>query len=129
MPELSRTDQRRITFLSLLSSASISLSPEDAYAQASEWLVALENDGLFESNPTPQRSERSARPASSSRPSSRGRDERKAPFTGQMQNPGGPPTEKQVDLLLDLTEDYTEREIKAMTKQQVSDLISDLKKF
>jgi hypothetical protein len=129
MPELSRTDQRRITFLSLLSSASISLNPEDAYAQASEWLVALENDGLFESNPTPQRSERSARPASSSRPSNRGRDSGRPAFTGQMQNPTGPPSDKQVNLALKLTNDYTEDELWEMTKEEVSNIISDNKKF
>jgi hypothetical protein len=118
--------------LSLLSSASIALNPEDAYAQAGAWLLQMDDDGFFASDPTPQRSERSARPASSSRPSnsgSRGRDNSRQPFTGQMQNPDGPPSDKQVDFLLTLTDDYGRGEVKAMTKQQVSDLIQDLKDF
>jgi hypothetical protein len=43
-----------------------------------------------------------------------------------MQNPNGPPTEKQVGKLLSLTNDYTEDEIWDMNKKEVSDLISDL---
>ena len=67
-----RTEQRRITFLSLLSSASAVAAAEggDAYGQASTWLVQMEEDGFFEEERAPARptrapSGRSDRPASS----------------------------------------------------------------
>jgi hypothetical protein len=44
-----------------------------------------------------------------------------------MRDPDGPPTEKQVNMLLQLTDDYIEDEVWEMTKKAVSDLISDLK--
>lgn len=137
--QFSKTDQRRITFLSLLSSAATTESLRDdpdntaVFESALIWLQRMEDEGFFEAGdtrPTPQRSERSARPASSSRPSnsgSRGRDQR-GPFTGQMRDPDGPASEAQARLIAQLTDDYTESDIlNDFTKQQASDLIQELK--
>jgi hypothetical protein len=118
--------QRRVTFLSIFETL------QGDYDASIEVVDKLTADGFFDearSNPTPQRSERSARPASSSRPSNRGRDSGRPAFTGQMQNPTGPPSDKQVNLALKLTNDYTEDELWEMTKEEVSNIISDNKKF
>jgi hypothetical protein len=131
MAELSKTDQRRITFLSLLSSAATLGTDSNPYATAIDWLAAMEDDGFFASNPTSQRSERSARPESSSRSSNngpRGRDRDSKPFSGQLRDPDGPPTDNQVNAVLKMSDDYTRRELEDMTKQEVSDLINDLKR-
>ena len=136
--QFSKSDQRRITFLSLLSSASqlstgLGGSGDEAYNQAFDWLEAMERDGFFEeapaSRPTspPSSGPRPTlpRPASLSRPPTRGRDNQ--PFTGQLRDPDGPPTDKQVAAALKLTDEYSEDDLYSFTKQQVSDLISDLK--
>jgi hypothetical protein len=44
-----------------------------------------------------------------------------------MRDPDGPPTDKQVDFLLQLTDDYTVTEASNMTKKEVSELIEDLR--
>jgi hypothetical protein len=134
---LSRTEQRRITFLSLLGSAATAGS-EDPFSQAEAWLANMVEDGFFDepaearaSRPTQQRSERSARPASrgqSSKSGSRGRDQGSQPFSGQYRNPDGPPTDAQVGAVLRMSDDYTEDELWDMTKQEVGNLISDLTK-
>jgi hypothetical protein len=106
---------------------------EGSFSQALTWLEDMEREGFFEearSNPTQQRSERSARPASrgqSSRSGSRGRDQASQSFSGQYRDPDGPPTEKQVEAVLKMSDDYTEDELWDMTKQEVGNLISDLK--
>jgi hypothetical protein len=126
MAQFSITDQKRITFLSLLSSAA-QFDAADPYNKAIEWLGRMDEDGFFEdeaARPTPQRSERSARPASRGQSSSRGRDQARG---GGMRDPDGPPSDKQVKFLLQLTDDYTEDEVYDMTKKEVSDLIEDLK--
>jgi hypothetical protein len=136
--QFSRTDQRRITFLSLLSSAATATQDQDlSYGLAIDWLGRMEEDGFFEAEtarpifeaetarPTQQRSARSARPASRGQSSSRGRDQARG--NGGMRDPDGPPSEKQVAFLLRLTEDYTQDEVYDMTKKEVSDLIEDLK--
>lgn len=129
--EFSVTDQKRITFLSLLSSAAtLDVSGEDPYELAGAWLEQMEKDGFFEeSRPTQQRSEPSARRGSSSRQSSGGNRGRNGGggFSGNMQNPDGPPSDKQVNFLLTLTDEYSRREIEDMTKADVSALIEDLK--
>lgn len=145
MSQFSKTDQRRITFLSLLSSAATILAQvergeDNAYELASQWLATMEADGFFgsprwsgpgadEARPTQQRSERSARPASNGRSSnsgSRGRDQARGNGQG-MRDPDGPPTKPQVDFLLKLTDDYTREDIEDMSKKEVSELIEDLK--
>lgn len=131
--QFSKTDQRRITFLSLLSSAAhLVESPSDddlAYGIANDWLKRMEEDGFFEeerapARPTQLRSERSARPASrsqSSRNGSRGGD-----FKG-FRNPDAPATEKQIAAAIRLGADYSEDELADFTMQEISDLMNDLK--
>ena len=134
--QFSKTDQRRITFLSLLSSAVTLMAGgalESPYAQASEWLASMEDDGFFEvERPTPARTNgqnrTSGRSASPSRPSNRGRNGGNTPYSGQpLRDPDGPPSEAQVNTILKLTDDYSFDEAWRLTKQQASDLISDLK--
>ena len=140
MAAMDNTTQRRITFLSLLSSAATAgatpgiIDQDAVYHTAQDWLERMEEDGFFKeapaSRPT-QRSSSAPRPASPrqdspSRPSNRGRDNN-TPFTGQLRDPDGPPTDKQVAAALKLTDEYSEDDLYSFTKQQVSDLISDLK--
>lgn len=135
--QFSKTDQRRITFLSLLSSAASmaaagDMLPGDTYSQAGDWLAQMEDDGFFEAEvrserpptrrPSSGRSAGSRRPASSSRQSSGGN----GGFSGNMRDPSGPPTDKQVAKVFSLTQDYTEDELYDMTKADVSALIEDL---
>ena len=122
-----KTEQRRITFLSLLSSAvQLAESNNDAYTIAGNWLKDMEEDGFFEeertSNPTPQRSGRSDRPAfrgqssrSSDRPSRGPRDA------------SAPASEKQVNFALRLGADYSREELEEMTMGEIGGLIEDLK--
>lgn len=124
MAQFSKTDQRRVTFLSLLSSAA--LYADDPYGEASSLLERMEEDGFFEveasrptSRPSSGRSSTSERRGSFSRPSNRG--------GGIMRDPDGPPSEKQVNYALTLTADYTKDELFSMSKRAVSDLIEDLK--
>ena len=123
----SKTDIRRITFLSLHQ------GHRGDYDAALADLERMEAEGFFDTEVSPSFARpngRSGRPASGSRSgnSGRGRDsQRSGGYSGQMRDPDGPPTDKQVDLLLDLTDDYTEREVRDMTKQEVSNLINDLK--
>ena len=140
--QFSKTDQRRITFLSLLSSASTFEAPlggevaseAEVYEVALKWLERMTDDNFFEEEaPAPRPTAPSSsgprptfrRPASPSRPPTRGRDNQ--PFTGQLRDPDGPPTDKQVAAALKLTDEYSEDDLYSFTKQQVSDLISDLK--
>lgn len=130
--QFSEADQKRITFLSLLSSAATANQdmPDAVYAIAKGWLSDMEEDGFFEeSRPTQQRSEPSARRGSSGRQSNGGNRGRNGGggFSGNMQNPDGPPSDKQVNFLLTLTDEYSRREIEDMTKADVSALIEDLK--
>ena len=124
---------RRITFLALIQAPAL-VNFEDPFAQAQTWLTDMINEGFFEeptgpaSRPTSPSSSgprpASPRPASPSRPSTRGRD---VPFNGPLRDPDGPPTDKQVAAALKLTDEYSEDDLYSFTKQQVSDLISDLK--
>lgn len=127
-----KTETRRITFLSLLSSAS-NVKFEDAYSQAKTWLEDMEEDGFFTeevSNPSSSRpSGGSARPASPSRSGNPGRGPsvpRGGGYSGGMRDPDGPPSDKQVQTVLKNTSDYTRDELFEMTKQEVSNLIDDL---
>jgi hypothetical protein len=131
--QFSITDQKRITFLSLLSSAvqtveyDLDSTPqEQAYLFAKAWFAQMEDDGFFEGNasaPSSKPSRTSGRQGSSSRNGNRGRDRQGG---GGMKDPDGPPTDKQVAFLLKQTNDYTEDEVYDMTKKEVSDLIDDL---
>ena len=138
--QFSKTDQRRITFLSLLSSAATAgatpgiIDQDAVYHTAQDWLERMTDDNFFEEEaPAPRPTAPSSsgprptfrRPASPSRPPTRGRDNQ--PFTGQLRDPDGPPTDKQVAAALKLTDEYSEDDLYSFTKQQVSDLISDLK--
>jgi len=135
MPDLDKTTQKRITFLSLLSSAATYGGEREPYDLANYWLQAMEEDGFFEAAPAARPTQRSSsapnrpspRQGSGSQSSSRGRDNNSGSFSGNLRDPDGPPTEKQVFALLKLTDDYHEDDVWEMTKQQVSDLISDLK--
>jgi len=126
---LTPAEIKRITFLSLLSSAS---QYEEPYDQATLWLAQMQDEGFFEearptSAPSTGRSTPSRRQASSTPSQTRGRDAGNGGYSGNMRDPDGPPTEKQVGFVLDKTDDYTEADLYSMTKQEVSDLISDLK--
>jgi hypothetical protein len=127
--QFSITDQKRITLLSLVSSAA-TLGGDDlegVYGEAKGVLALLEKDGFFEGNgstPSSQPSRTSGRQGSSSRNGNRGRDRQGG--GGGMKDPQGPPTDKQVAFLLKQTNDYTEDEVYDMTKQEVSNLIDDL---
>ena len=126
-----KTETRRITFLSLLSSASTAGAgtDTDVYGQAKDWLEEMEADGFFEEERAPARptrapSGRSDRPASrsqSSRNGSRGGD-----FKG-FRNPDAPATEKQIAAAIRLGADYSEDELADFTMQEISDLMNDLK--
>lgn len=137
MSQFTFAEIKRISFLAVIQAPAL-VNYEDPYQQARQWLDQMATDGFFEeagairaARPTPASStgpnRGSPRPASPSSTSSRGRDQGNQPFSGQLRDPDGPPTEKQVGAALKLTSDYTEDELWEMTKQQVSDLISDLK--
>jgi hypothetical protein len=133
---LTPTEIKRITFLSLLSSAANLAAGYDsdaAYGTATDWLNQMQDDGFFEeARPTPApstgRSAPSRRQASSTPSQTRGRDQQSGTFSGNYRDPDGPPTDKQVGAVLAMTADYTEDELYGMTKAEVGDLISDLKK-
>ena len=112
---LTPTEQRRISFLSLLSSAAAYSSPDynDAYDQAGAWLRRMHEDGYFD--------EGASRPTSQPSPTSRGQGSRSS------NGSGGNATPKQVSLLLKLTEDYSRSDLEAMSKNEASDLITQLK--
>jgi hypothetical protein len=126
--DLSAATQRRITLLAILPTVGGDL---DA---ALEIFTAIEEDGRFfdaggrDSRPTSAPRGRSDKPAFSGRSSRSGnsRGSGGGQWDGRMQNPDGPPSEKQVGKLLSLTDDYTADEIWDMSKKEVSDLISDL---
>ncbi len=126
---LSRTEIRRITFLSLLSSAvQIHNEEETAYDIAGYFLKRMEDDGFLDeevgsSRPT-QRS--GGRNGYSNGRGSSGRSSRSGNRGGGMRDPDGPPSDKQVAFVLKLTDEYSEDELYDMTKKQVSDLIEDL---
>ena len=127
--QCSITDQKRITLLSLTSSAATLGGADlaETYAEAKGVLDLMEKDGFFEGNestPSAKPSRTSGRQGSSSRNGNRGRDRQGG--GGGMKDPDGPPTDKQVAFLLKQTNDYTEDEVWDMTKKEVSDLIDDL---
>lgn len=139
MANFSKTDTRRITFLSLLgSSATVGAqngeSPGGVYDDAKHWLTQMERDGFFDeevgsgNERSSGRSGGSGQRGSSSRSGSRGRDRaRQSNGGGQgMRDPDGPPTDKQVAALLKHSNDYTEDEAWELTKQEVSDILDDL---
>ena len=120
---LSKTDQRRITFLSLFS------SHEADYDAATGTLEQMEEDGFFESGGGSGNSRSSGRSrdsggrGSGSRSKSRGR-------SGTQGNPDWREdaiTDKQFDRVLELAgNNYSDSDIEAMTKGQASDIIDDL---
>ena len=127
--QFSKVDQRRITFLSLLSSASNFGNDVDVYQLANEWLGRMEEDGFFEeaapqrsSRPTPAPRGRSDRPASRGQSSRSGSGE----FKG-FRNPDAPATERQIAAAIKLGADYSEDELADFSMQEISDLMNDLK--
>ena len=122
----SKTDQKRITFLSLFS------SHEADYDAATGTLEQMEEDGFFESGGGSGNSRSSGRSrdsggrGSGSRSSNRGK--------GGGRGGGGNPdwreddiTDKQFDRVVELAGfEYSDSDIKAMTKGQASDIIDDL---
>ena len=120
---LSKTDQRRIAFLSLFS------SHEADYDAATGTLEQMEEDGFFESGGGSGNSRSSGRSrdsggrGSGSRSKSRGR-------SGTQGNPDWREdaiTDKQFDRVLELAgNNYSDSDIEAMTKGQASDIIDDL---
>ena len=128
MAQFTKTEVRRITFLSLLNSA-VHTGDDDPYEYAQQWLARMESDGFFDeevgsSRPT-QRS--GGRNGYSNGRGSSGRSSRSGNNRGGgMRDPDGPPSDKQVAFVLKLTDEYSEDELYDMTKKQVSDLIEDL---
>ncbi len=126
---LSKTDQKRITFLSLFS------SHEGDYDAAQGTLEQMEEDGFFEdggsgNSRSSGRSTRSEGRGSGSRSSNRGRGGGNRGGGGGGGNPdwrNDEITDKQIDRVVALAgDDYTDEEIEAMTKGQASDIIDDL---
>jgi len=116
--QFSKTDQKRITFLSVFATL------EGDYDSALQTVEQMEADGFFEGNSGSRssgRSERSCGRGSSSRSSSRS-----SGGGGGMRDPDGPPTEKQVNAVLKFTDDYNDSELWDMSKKQVSELIDEL---
>lgn len=127
----SKTDQNRITFLSLLSSA-VQFSDEP-YQQALDWLQDMNGDGFFEeevSAPSSSRPERSsAGRGSSTKSGSRGRDRARGGGSNggfTIKDPSAPATKAQIGKLLSLTEDYTWEEAEEFTKGEISAVIDEL---
>ncbi len=129
----SKTDQKRITILSLMDRA-VQLGAEDlesAYNEAAEFVITFEEDGLFDgggsgNSGSSGRSRGSGGRGSGSRSSNRGR-------SGGRGGGGNPDwredaiTDKQFDRVVELAgDDYSDKEIEAMTKGQASDIIDDL---
>ncbi len=131
--QFSKTDQRRITFLSLLSSAATyeAGSEGSPYTLATAWLAEMDEDGFFEealaSRPTQQRSERSARPAFRGQSSRSGSNDRPSGEFKGFRNPDAPATEKQIAAAIRLGADYSEDELADFSMQEISDLMNDLK--
>lgn len=129
MAQFTKTEVRRISFLSLLGSAAeVCSDPDEAYGMAQDWLKQMEDDGFFDqevggSRPT-QRS--GGRNGYSNGRGSSGRSSRSGNRGGGMRDPDGPPSDKQVAFVLKLTDEYSEDDLYDMTKKQVSDLIEDL---
>ena len=127
--ELSKTDQKRITFLSLFS------SHEADYDAATGTLEQMEEDGFFDedggsgNSRSSERSRGSGGRGSSSRSSSRGRG-----VGGRGGGGGGNKdwrndaiTDKQFDRVVELAgDDYSDNQISDMTKGEASDIIDDL---
>jgi hypothetical protein len=133
--QFSKVDQRRITFLSLLSSAATAgatpgtIDQDAVYHTAQDWLERMEEDGFFEeaapqrsSRPTPAPRGRSDRPASRGQSSRSGSGE----FKG-FRNPDAPATERQIAAAIKLGADYSEDELADFSMQEISDLMNDLK--
>jgi hypothetical protein len=122
---------RRITFLALIQAPALA-GYDDPYQQARQWLDQMTTDGFFdEARPTqrtssgPSRS--SSRPASRGQSSNRGRDQGGGAWNGTYRDPDGPPSDKMVNAVLAMSDDYTEDDLYAMRKEDVGNLISDLK--
>lgn len=127
---LSKTEVKRISFLSLLNSAAIA-TPDNAYDTATDWLAQMEEDGFMaeeagSSRPTRGSGSRSGTSNGRGSGSRSSRSGGRSGGGGQMRDPDGPPTDKQVRLVLGRTDDYSEDELYDMTKAEVSDLIEDL---
>ena len=119
--------EKRVTFLSIFEAIDVT-DEDERYDVALALVNRLEADGLFDaekSRPTSAPRGRSGGRGSGGQSSSRGRDQARG---GGMRDPDGPPSDKQVKFLLQLTDDYTEDEVYDMTKKEVSDLIEDLKR-
>lgn len=129
MAQFTKTEVRRISFLSLLNSAAeVCSDPDEAYGMAQDWLKQMEDDGFFDqevggSRPTQPSDGRNG--YSNGRGSS-GRSSRSGNRGGGMRDPDGPPSDKQVAYVLKLTDEYSIDDLYDMTKKQVSDLIEDL---
>lgn len=126
---LSKTEVRRISFLSLINSAAAA-GAEDPYGQAEEWLADMEHHGFMAEEAGSSRPTRGSgsRSGTSNGRGSGSRSSRSGGRNGGggMRDPDGPPTDKQVRLVLGRTDEYSEDELYDMTKAEVSDLIEDL---
>lgn len=130
---LSKTEVKRISFLSLLNSAAIweasRLESQGPYEIAQDWLAQMEDDGFMAEEAgasRPTRGSGGRNGTSSGRGSSSRSSNRGGGGSGGMRDPNGPPTDKQVNLVLSRSDDYTEDDLYDMTKKEVSDLIEDL---
>lgn len=131
-----KTDQKRITVLSLMERA-VDLGAETleaAYDQAVEMTETFESDGLFDSGNSGSRSSGRSRGSggrgsgsrSGSRGNSRGGNRRGG---GNPDWRNDPATDKQIEKAIELgalEEGHSEEDLEAMTKGEISDLIDDL---
>ncbi len=118
MADFSPQDKRRMTFLNIFATL------DGDYDAAHKVVEQLEEDGYLGGKseaPSRGRSGRSEKRDSGSRRSNRG-----SGGGGNMRDPGGPPTEKQVATVLKNTDEYTEDEVWDMSKEDVSNIIEDL---
>jgi hypothetical protein len=122
--QFSKTDQKRISFLSAFAAiVGTAEGVDEAYDATAEVISRLEEDGFFTSEGgSSRRSTGSGRKGSSSRSSGKGRGG--GGRGGKLQ---GEITERQIDKIIELSDgDYSEEDLEGFSKQEASDLIQDL---
>ena len=130
MAELSETTQKRISFLSVFETLG------GDYDKAMEVIGLMEEDGLFD-EPKPARSGGSGNRRSGGRSGS-STNRRSGSRSSNRGNRGGgddswrddPATDKQIEKAIDvgaIEDGYSDADLEAMTKGEISDLIDSLK--
>ena len=123
MAEFDLTTQKRISFLSVF--AALDEGP-DRYDEALHIVGLMVDDGFFSGNSPSQSSGRKPRSGGRGSPSRSSNRGSSGGFSGEMRDPDGPPTDKQIGKVLSLNDDYSWDEVADMSKLEVSNLIEDL---